>query len=423
MKALQRKLGTLDAAALIFAKVVGVGIFTTLGIIAAAVPTTFYYLLTWVIGGVFALIGGMAYTQLAATYPKAGGEYTYIKRSLGSLLGFLSGWASFVAGFSGAIAASAIGFASYLQNFGGLLDQVSGTLIAVALISISSFIHIISVKLGSSLHHVLNGLLVIALLVLVVAGLLSGPVDAVPKSTTPVFSFSSFLLILIPVFFTYSGWNAAVYVVEEIQDPKKNMVRATVLGVGAVFLIYFLINIMFVKVLGTAQIAGLVDPAYDLANKLLGLNGALAINLIILLALISSVSAMIMTGPRIYFAMARDGLLPNPIQQIHRKFNTPHIAIILQSIWSIVLVVTGTFEEILIYTGFSIVLFSGLAVSTLFFNKNVTFNSAQKLLFGLFVFVSFALVLNGLIEAPWPALYGSGIILLGIPFFYYFKRR
>ncbi|GAB5528112.1 MAG: amino acid permease [Roseivirga sp.] len=427
MRTLSKKLGPLDGAILIFSNVVGVGIFTTPGIVAASVTDQWLFLSTWLVGGIFAFIGAHGYAKLSTTYPKAGGEYIYLKKSFGPLAGFLSGWTSFVAGFSGAIAASAVGFAFYLKralpDMGDTLFGVATEpMLAIILILGVDFIHIISVKAGSRFHYWLGGLAIIAIIGLVVLGLVAPATAAAAPTKTPV-KGTAFLLALVPVLFTYSGWNAAVYLAEEIRNPDRNLYKSLILGTTAVVLIYLVLNLLFVKILGLEAMSNSLEVGFDMAYKLLGETGSIVITIIILLALLSSVSAMIMAGPRIYFAMARDRLFPRQVEKLHTRFHTPAIAILAQSLWSALLVITGTFEDILIYTGFSIILFSGLSIFSLLTNPAFKVSALHKLLYGLFVLVSLFILGNAIYSAPKPSLFGAGIILLGIPVYYFFKGR
>ena len=426
MKALPKQLGATDGAILIFSNVVGVGIFTTPGIVAGVINDPFLFLSTWIIGGLFAFVGALGYARLSQTYPKAGGEYIYLRHSFGPLLGFLSGWTSFVAGFSGAIAASAVGFSIYLKRISpGLEGQFIGlaaeSWVAITLILLVAVIHVLSVKMGSRFHFWLGGLAIVAILLLVFTGLFSEhSVGATPPTSRP--NASAFLLALVPVLFTYSGWNAAVYLSEEIRNPRRNMIRALILGTSAVVVIYVLLNVVFIKVLGLGAMASSFEIGYDMAEVLLGDTGKLIITAIILMALLSSVSAMIMAGPRIYFAMARDRVFPTIIQKLHPRFKTPYIAIIAQSIWTIVLVLSGTFEDILIYTGFSIILFSGLSIFALVIKPAFKTSLPHKVMYGLFSLASLMILANAISSAPKPALFGTGIILMGIPFYFVFRR-
>lgn len=425
---LHKQLGTIDGAVLVFSNVVGVGIFTTPGIIAQSISDQATFLGLWLIGGLYGLVGAFGYARLSAKYPKAGGEYIYLKNAFGPLAGFLSGWSSFVSGFSGAIAASAVGFGFYLtriypQFSGSLLGLPLESLLAVGLITAVAVIHIFSVKAGSRFHYWLGGLAVLLILVLTAVGIASISGDLVPVTAVTKADRSSYLLALIPILFTYSGWNAAVYISEEIRNPQRNVKRALLLGTSAVIVVYLLLNFLFMKILGLGQMAESLEVGYDLSKALLGENGSMVITIIILLALLSSVSAMIMAGPRIYFAMGRDGVFPRRMMNLHPRFDTPYVAIIAQSLWSILLVLTGTFEDILIYTGFSIVLFSGLSVASLAVDRRFHISIGQKMLYGFFGLSSLILVVNAIYSAPKPALFGTGIILLGIPIYLWQRKK
>lgn len=251
----RRTLGALDGAALVIANVIGVGIFTTPGMVAGMVPTTAGFFGVWIVGGVFALIGALAYAELAALLPQAGGEYLYLSRAFGPLAGFLTGWTSFVAGFSGAIAAAAIGFAAYLERFfpaalsgeplvsvplGLFSVSMSGqTLAALAVIFIISAIHLRGVQAGRHFQNGLVGVCLLAVGLFLVGGFLEGVPTPPAAPVVPQESgASAWLLALVPVLFTYSGWNAAVYVAEEVRDPKRNVLRALLLGTGTVMVVY-----------------------------------------------------------------------------------------------------------------------------------------------------------------------------------------
>lgn len=425
MKQPDKKLGYWDGAVLIFSNVVGVGIFTTPSIVATYVDNEGWFMLAWLIGGLFVFVGALAYAELSIRYPKAGGEYVYLKHAYGSLTGFLSGWTSFMAGFSGAIAASAMGFALYLNRL--LIDNVSinEPAVAIALIILVSVIHILSVKAGSKFHYWLGGLALIAIIILIVMGLRSTPDSKalIENVDTAPLNISDFLLAMIPILFTYSGWNAAVYMAEEIKNPKRNMLKALLLGTTAVIAVYLLLNFIFIKNLSIEVIAKSVEIGYDIGWAILGEYGFWVITVIILLALLSSVSAMIMAGPRIYFAMSRDKLFPSVVSRVHSKFKTPYLAIMAQSLWSILLVLSGTFEDVLLYTGFSLILFSGLAVLSAVTNSEVKINLFKSVCFAVFSFICLAIVINGIYSAPKPSIFGCIIIALGIPVYFWFKKR
>ncbi|MFQ5572050.1 MAG: APC family permease [Rhodothermales bacterium] len=446
---LRRTLGPFDGAALVVANVIGVGIFTVPGVVAGMVAEPFAFFAVWIVGGVFALIGALAYAELAAMLPRAGGEYLYLREAFGPLAGFLTGWTSFVAGFSGAIAAAAIGFAAYLGRFFPValdadpffsiplgiarLSFSPQTLVALAVIFIISAIHIRGVNPGRRFQNGLAGACLLAVGFFVVMGFLAegraeqaplpGPADTGTGA-------SAWLLALIPVMFTYSGWNAAVYVAEEVRDPTRNVFKALMLGTAAVIIAYLLLNGLYLHALPLARLADVIEVGDAAAEVLFGSIGASLLSVVVLLALASNVSAMVMAGPRIYYAMARDGLFPGAMQRVYLRRQTPAVAIAAQAVWSAVLVLTGTFEDLLVYTGFAIVLFSAVAVSALYVLRRTHAadgmplrGPGQRVLPLLFIAFSLVVVVNALYGSPLPSAAGLLVISAGIPVYWWLRRR
>lgn len=440
-QSLTRRLGLFDGAALVVSNMIGVGIFTTPGIIAGMVPHPVAFLGVWVVGGLLAFIGALAYAELAALHPQAGGEYLYLREAFGPQAGFLAGWTSFVAGFSGAIAAVAVGFAAYLGRFIpwaastdpllaiplGLtaLEISPRTLVALAVILMVSAVHVRGLEPGRRFQ---NGLAIGS--VLTIMGLLlfgftvaDTAAELVVSPRAPL-ELGQWLLALILVMFTYSGWNAAVYVAEEVRNPERNVLRALLLGTIAVIVLYVLLNGLYLYALPMADLAGIIEVGDATAEALFGSAGAVLLTLVILLALASSVSAMVVTGPRIYFAMARDGVFPPFASRIHPRFKTPTLAIIMQGLWSSLLVISGTFEALLTYTGFAVVLFAALSVLALFKLRRLYGTKSSlgfSFLLALFVIFSLVIVVNALLTTPLPSIAGLLIISTGIPLYRWYN--
>jgi APA family basic amino acid/polyamine antiporter len=325
LPSLERRLGPLDAAAVIVSNVIGGGILFTAPQVAASVPDAWWFLFTWLAGGLLALSGAMAYAELAALRPRAGGEYVYLHAAFGPLAAFLTGWTSFVAGFSGAIAVSAVVFADYLGRFAPLaadrtalvsiplpavpLTISAHSLTAILVIVALSWIHFRGVGPGRVVGNLLASLKVSALVLFVVLGVSLGVGSTehfVPQFTVPA---GGWLLALVPVMFTYSGWNAASYVAEEIRDPGRNVPRALALGTGAVIAIYLALNAVYVYVFPMQTLAGLRGSVLDrVADRLLGAAAGDVMGIVAIISLAASISAMVFAGPRVYYAMARDGL-------------------------------------------------------------------------------------------------------------------
>ncbi|HKY22087.1 MAG TPA: amino acid permease [Vicinamibacterales bacterium] len=445
---LERRLGPLDAAAIIVANVIGGGILFTPPQVAAAVPSAFWFLGAWVAGGALAFAGAMAYAELAALRPRAGGEYVYLREAFGRLAAFLTGWTSFVAGFTGAIAASAIVLTFYLERFiAGASNSTPffviplpyvpltfsrQTLVAIAAIVLMAWIHLRGVGPGRIMGNVLAALKVSALLMFIALGVSigSGSSANLAASSGPVFG-SAWLLALIPVMFTYSGWNAAGYIAEEIRDPGRNVPRAFALGTAAVIFVYLALNALYLYVLPVGELARVQGSVLDvIADRLLGARAGDVMGLVSIISLAASISAMTFAGPRVYYAMARDGLFFDAAARVHPKYRTPAAAIIAQAVWASLLVLSGSAEALTNYTGFAIVLFAGIAVMSLFVIRRrepaaprpfraIGYPVAPA----IFVMACFLIVVNAIYSRPGPT--GAGLVVMGagIPLYLWLTRR
>jgi APA family basic amino acid/polyamine antiporter len=447
LPSLERRLGPLDAAAVIVSNVIGGGILFTAPQVAASVPDAWWFLFTWLAGGLLALSGAMAYAELAALRPRAGGEYVYLHAAFGPLAAFLTGWTSFVAGFSGAIAVSAVVFADYLGRFTPLaadrtalvsiplpavpLTISAHSLTAILVIVALSWIHFRGVGPGRVVGNLLASLKVSALVLFVVLGVSLGVGSTehfVPQFTVPA---GGWLLALVPVMFTYSGWNAASYVAEEIRDPGRNVPRALALGTGAVIAIYLALNAVYVYVFPMQTLAGLRGSVLDrVADRLLGAAAGDVMGIVAIISLAASISAMVFAGPRVYYAMARDGLFFPRAAQVHPGYRTPAVSIAAQAAWSTVLVLSAKADALVNYTGFAVVLFSGIAGVALFVlrwrhpEEKRPFRAwGYPVAPGVFVLASALIVLNAIWQSPRPSGAGVVIILAGLPLYWYLRRR
>jgi len=446
---LERRLGPLDAAAVIVSNVIGGGILFTPPQIAASVPSALLFLSTWAAGGLLAFFGAMAYAELAALRPRAGGEYVYLREAFGPLAAFLTGWTSFVAGFSGAIATSAVVFAIYMDRFipGAGSDAaffavpiIPGTLrltfspqtiCALLLVWGMSLIHLRGVGPGTFVGNILATLKVSALVVFVGVGFAIGTGHTGNVTAGGAVAPASWLLALIPVMFTYSGWNAAGYIAEEIRDPGRNVPRSFALGTGAVVALYLALNALYLYVFPVAELAKQSGNVLELvADRLLGGAAANIMGVVALISLSASISAMTFAGPRVYFAMARDGLFFQRAAAIHPQYRTPASAIVAQSIWSSLLVLSATAQALVNYTGFAITLFLGLAVAGLFVlrarepHAERPFHAlGYPVAPAIYTIASLLILVNALWRDPGPTGAGALIIALGVPMYYVFRRR
>ena len=447
---LERRLGPFDSAAIIVSNVIGAGILFTPPQVAAAAPSAMLFLSAWAAGGFLAFAGAMAYAELAALRPRSGGEYVYLREAFGSLAAFLTGWTSFVAGFSGAIAGSAVVFPLYLARFvptaadsapllriplvPGTLQLTFSvqTLCALALIWGLALIHIRGVGPGRLVGNILAGLKVSAFVLFIAYGFAFGMGDASRLTGTagPV-APTGWLLALVAVGFTYSGWNAASYIAEEIRNPGRNVPLSFALGTGAVIVIYLAMNMLYLYVVPIGELAKLRGSVLDfVADRLIGPVAGNLMAIVGLISLSASISAMTFAGPRVYFAMSRDGIFFRGAASVHPRYRTPAVAILAQAVWSSLLVLSATADALANYTGFTIWLFTGVAVVALFVLRRKEPDAERPfrtwgypVLPGLYAVVALLVVVNALWAAPGPSGAGALIILAGIPLYLFFRRN
>jgi basic amino acid/polyamine antiporter, APA family len=364
---LRRVVGLDTAAALVIANTVGSGIFTTSGFIARDLGSPWWLLALWIAGGMIEFVGALAYSELAAAMPEAGGEYVYLREAYGPLIAYMSGWTSFFVGFSGAIAAAALAFVGYLHQLAPIPDAsaLSGKLVAIAVLAVLTTAHVLGVRFGGIVQRLLTVGTVVAIVALVGFGLSSGHGDLGNfASHAPAHGYAAVALIF--VLYAYSGWNAAAYIAGEVRDPGRNLPRALILGIGVVIVLYVGMNLMYIYALPIPAMSGVLAIAEKSSMKLFGPTAAALVAALLALAILNSASAMVIAGPRVYYAMARDRVFPSGLGLVNPVFGTPARAMVLQGVWSSVLILFfGAFEKVVLYTGFAVVIFAGLSVASL----------------------------------------------------------
>ena len=455
---LERRLGPLDGAAIIVSNVIGGTILFAPPFMAGLVPNPWMYLGLWVAGGALAFAGAMAYAELAALRPRAGGEYVYLDAAYGRVAAFLTGWTSFVAGFSGAIAANAFFIPLYLARFVPGVDNSTPlfvipipyvpltfsmqTIVGVASVWLLAIIHIRGVGPGRVTMNVLAALKVTAFLLFILAGFAfgTGAFSNVTASAGGV-SAGNWLFAFIPVMLAFSGWNASAYVAEEIRDPGRNLPRSLAIGTLAVIAVYLGINLLYLFVFSVTELAALKGSVLDVvAERLLGSGAGHVMGIVSIVSLLASNSAMTFAGPRVYFAMARDGVFLDTASKVHPTYRTPAFAIIAQTIWTSLLVLTGSGNALQVYTGFSITLFLGAAVFALFVLRRREPNAPRPfkaigypIAPAIFTIACFVILANALYTdlvkpliagtAIGPSAWGILVIGLGLPVYYFFARK
>ncbi len=445
---LKREIGFFSATVLVIANMVGTGIFTTSGFIMEELGNPQTMLLCWFVGGIFALCGALCYGELGAMFPKAGGEYVFLRESCGKGVAFLSGWISLIVGFSAPIAAAAIAFATYcfrvLPGFpisestfpilGVNIFAISPiTILAASVIIIFSLIHYHSLWLGASVQNGLTIFKIGLIVVFVVAGLWlgRGSIDHFSGGLDMSSVFQDkFAISLIFISFAYSGWNAAAYLGGEIKRPSRNIPLALFTGTFLVMCLYLLLNVVYIYALHTKEMSGVLEVGAKSAISLFGDNIGKYFSGAIAIGLLSVLSAMIMTGPRVYYAMAKDGVFFELFGNINKVHRTPAYAIFLQAAIAIVMVVTASFDKLLIYIGFTLALCATLTVVGMILLR-ITQPALKRdyKTFGypvtpfLFILGNLWIIYFSIRSRPIASLFGLGTIGLGILVYLYFSIR
>ena len=434
---LARKLGLYPLTNIVVANMVGAGIFTTSGLVMAQLHHPPLLLGLWVLGGLIALCGAFSYGELGAAFPQAGGEYVFLSRLYHPLFGFLSGWVSFVVGFSAPIAASAIGLTEYLARaFPALLGQggVQAVILkkayAILFIALFTFIHLQGLRFGSGVQSGLTGLKVLLIAALILAGLLLGRGSWSNLTGFESFHFSlagwkGLGLSLMWIMFAYSGWNASAYIGSEVKNPSRNLPRSLLLGTGIVILLYLGLNLFYIYALPWPKMSGVIPVGSLAAENLFSVSFNKAITLLIAFAQFSSLSAFIILGPRVYYSMAKDGVFFKFASDIHPRTRVPAKSIMLQALIAAVFVASGSFKQILTYMGFSLGLFPLLAVLGVFILRRRGLLSYRMpgypLLPSFYILAGAGILCLGFLESPVPSSIALATVALGIPAYFLFK--
>ena len=439
-----RRIGLASACLLIVANMVGTGIFTTSGYIMQMLGQPWLLLAAWLVGGGIALAGALSYAELGSRLPAAGGEYVFLRESFGPLAAFLSGWISLVVGFSAPIAASAVAAAAYvLQAMPGLsggtlfsagLISISGeTLLALGFIAALTLVHTRRVAVGLGLQNWLTALKILLLLILVVAGLSLWPAtdswQALEASSGEGSLASRLAVSLVFIFFAYSGFNASAYLGAEIKNPVVNLPRSLFLGTAAVVGLYFLLNLAYLAALGPAGMPGVKEIGALAARSLFGPAVGGVFSLAVAFCLLSNLGAMIITGPRVYYAMALDRVLFSSLSRLHPKSQVPARAVVLQAAIAAVMVLTASFQALLFYIGFTLSLTSALTVVGLMVLRRKSGGAPAFKVPGypytplVFVAVNGGIVGFSLASEPLRCLPALATIAAGLGVYYAFQRR
>lgn len=427
---LVRALGVWGAASLVVGNIIGSGIFLVSSSMIQGVGTPQAVFLVWVFGGLLSLSGALTYAELGAMLPKSGGEYVYLREAYGPLWGFLYGWSRFLVMTTGAIATLAAGFARYF-NF--IFPDINSKFVAVAGIIVLGTVNYFGVRAGGIVQTFFTILKVALILALVCAALSFGNGDwAHLRTSVPVEApVRGFVLALVAALWAYQGWSDLALAGGEVADPQKNIPRSLMLGTAAVGLIYILANVAYFYILPSPDVAASERVAGDVARRFLGEWGGGLVALAATISIFGALNGTILSGSRVPFAMARDGLFFSPLAKVHPRFHSPHIAVIVQSVLAAIMTLTGTFEQLFTYTVFAYWCYYGLAVASVFVlrRKHPDWPRPYRtwgypVVPALFVAVSGALVAQILYQQDWwRSLVALGTIALGVPAYYFFRGR
>lgn len=355
----------LTATCLVVANMVGTGIFTSLGFQVGDLPSGFAIMALWLIGGICALCGALAYAELGAALPRSGGEYHFLGRIFHPALGFLAGWISATVGFAAPVALAAMAFGKYLMGATGTLPTIAigsfhlapETWIALALVAISTVVLLRDIQVGSAFQNGSTLLKVALILVVIVAGFLATQTQAVSflpvQGDGKLIASAPFAVSLVYVMYSYSGWNASTYIVGELRNPARSIPLSVGFGTAAVIVLYLAVNAVFLRTTPTAEMAGKPEVALVAGEYIFGGTGSKVVALLICLGLISTVSAMMWIGPRVTNAMGED---LRALGWLGRKnaHGVPATAILVQTAITIVMLLTSTFEQVVTYVQFAL---------------------------------------------------------------------
>ncbi len=432
-------LGAFDASMLVVGSVIGGGIFVVGGFVAQTVTSPAAFLGVWILGGLFALAGALCNGELGVLFPRGGGEYIYLSEAFGRGLGFLSGWTSFWIGFPGSIATLALGFG---RNVRPLLGLPEGWETAIATLTILGLtgVNVLGLRRSKTAQNLLSVAKLLAFALVIAFGIFLGHAGGASggaffggEAPQPLGGLAT---ALIPIYFAYSGWNAATYVAGEMRNPAKDLGRALSLGTLGCVILYLAVNAGFLRALGLPGLRDAKDIAASTVGAIFGSGAASFTSVLVALAVLSSLQATIVTGPRIYHAMADDGLFPSRLAELHPTTRAPVIALLAQGALSCALLFLGRdsegqdrFERLLSFTTSALCLFSTICVASVIVLRirRPDLPRAWKTpgypFTPLFFIVGNGWILWNLVKGrPTDALIGLGIVLSGLPAFMYFKR-
>ncbi len=416
---------------LVMGGAIGSGIFMNPALVARQIHTPALVVGAWIFGGLIALTGAFIYAEISSRLPQVGGQYAYLREAFHPLVAFLYGWVLLLVVQTGGMAAVTVTFARYFIELTGVKMPVS--LIAGVTLTMLTIVNCLGVKSGSNLQSTLMIMKIGAIGLLVTVGALL--VRAPDFSFTPIVDqpvsaglLSSFGAAMVPVLFAYGGWQTGCFVAGELKEPRRNLPRALLLGTAGVAVLYTLVNFVCVRALGVSGLAFTDTPASKLMEIALGRLGAIIIALGIVISTLGFLSQSVLTAPRVYFAMAEDGVFFRQLAWVHPRTRVPVFAIVLQSAWTMLILFSGSYGQILNYVTATDWIFFGLTASCLFVLRRREQSVAQfrmplhPITTALFCLICWSVVANTIYRYPSNTLIGMAILVSGVPVYYIWRR-
>jgi len=446
---LRRVLGTYSATALVIGTVIGSGIFLVPSEMVRRVGSPGMVFVVWIVGGLLSLFGALTYAELAAAMPQAGGEYNYLREAYGPLWGFLYGWTQTWVGKSGSVATLGTAFFLYLANFSPKLEQVLysiplplgpgggpleiryGQLLAVLVILALGGLNYLGVQVGGGIQVTVTvvKILLLAAIIGIGVGTSRGSAANFTSSTGAAAGVTGFFGALVAALWAFDGWNNVSMVASEIKNPQKNLPLALIAGTLVVMAIYLLANVAYFYVLPAPDAAASERVAAEMMRRILGQGGAGAVSVAAMVSIFAALNGSILSGARVPYAMARDGLFFAPLARVHPRYRTPAVSILVLSAWSALLVFSGRYKELFTYVIFANWLLYGMtAASVLVLRKKRPDLERPYRTAGyptvpvLFLFGACCLIFSTLFDSPRESLMGLVLIFLGLPFYFHWKR-
>jgi APA family basic amino acid/polyamine antiporter len=425
-QSLSRRLGVFDATMIVMGGIIGAGIFMNPSVVARQVSAPTLMLGAWAAGGLIALAGAFVYAELAQRRPEVGGQYAYLRDAFHPMAAFLYGWTLLLVTQTGGMAAVAMTFANYFRELSGL--EVDRSIIAVAALAILTVINCLGVRSGSNVQNTLMVTKIAAIVMLVILGWRA--VDPANYFAPPTTATNSFLAAMVPVLFAYGGWQTASFVSGEMKDPERDLPRGLLLGVFGVIVLYLAVNVVCILVLGPTPLAQTQTPASEVMRRAFGDGGARLMAAGIAVSTVGFLSQGMLTAPRVYYAMARDGVFFQRVGTVSAKTRAPVVAIALQGMWASVIVLAfGLYEQVLNYVVALDAVFFGLTGAALLVFRRRDPAAVKGLKMPghpvstiVFVLAFWILAASTIVQFPRDAGGGVLILLLGVPVYLYWTR-